>query len=356
MGIPAVAVRRLAAAAAAGFILAACGTSQPQATTTPTPAATPTLSPVAIKPALAGLLSRDGPPPAAFGSVFGGFVVNVAWAQLQASAGADIAANNPIDQAIAQLRQLDATGKDGLKIRLLAGTSAPDWLKNLGGSPITVLDPTTGTAGTIGRFWSADFGAAYNDLMTKLAARYDSVPEVREITISRCTTVYAEPFIRDAASPMTVSNLLAAGFTVAADQQCQRDEIAAHDVWKGTRSDLSFNPYQVLGGTSRQVDEVFTEQMMDLCRSTLGARCVLANNSLRVPPLYPDMYNHMKALGPPIAFQTASLNRVGNLGSALDAAITLGAGSVELPSGFDKTPLSALATYDQRLAAQAPAG
>ncbi len=335
------------------IVLAACGSSDALGSPSAPPSASPTRSPVAIKPALAGLLDRDGPPPAAYASVFGGFVVNVQWARLQTSAGGDIAADNPIDQAITLVRQIDPTGKDGLKIRLLAGTSAPLWAKQIGGEPVAVLDPSTGVAGTIGRFWTADFGAAYSELMTKLAAKYDSTPEVREITISRCTTVFAEPFIRDAGSPMTVSNLLAAGFTVAADQQCHRDEIAAHDVWKSTRSDLSFNPYQVIGGPKRETDEAFTEQMMELCRSALGARCVLANNSLRVPPQYSDMYNRMKELGPPIAFQTASLSRIGNLSQTLDVAISLGAGSVELPVGFDQNAPATLASYDLQLAAQA---
>jgi hypothetical protein len=348
-------MKKLVGTVMACLVLAACGSSDPQGTTSPSPSpsASPTPSPVAIKPALAGLLDRDGPPPIVYASVFGGFVVNAQWAQLQTSAGGDITANNPIDQAIAQVRQIDHTGKVGLKIRLLAGTSTPQWAKQLGGAPVPVADAITGAAGTIGRFWTADFGAAYSDLMTKLAAKYDSASEVREITISRCTTVYAEPFIRDAGNPATVGALLAAGFTVAADQQCHRDEIAAHDVWKSTRSDLSFNPYQVLGGPTRQIDELFTEQMMDLCRSTLGPRCVLANNSLRVPPQYPDMYNHMRALGPPIAFQTAALNKVGNLVQTLDTAISLGAGSVELPTGFDQTAVATLASYDSRLAAQA---
>jgi hypothetical protein len=184
--------------------------------------------------------------------------------------------------------------------------------------------------------------------MTKLAARYDSAPEVCEITISRCTTIFAEPFIRDVASAANSQALLNAGFTVAADMQCQRDEIISHQAWIRTRSDLSFNPYQVVGGHS---DEGFTDQMMDFCRSTLGASCVLANNSLRVPLQYPEMYAYMQSLGPPIAFQTAVMKKVGDLGSTLDTAISLGAGSVELPAGFETLPASALAGYNSRLAA-----
>jgi hypothetical protein len=348
---------RAAVAALTVLLVSACGSSVGTALPTATasvsapPTATPSASPVIhLKPALAGLLDRDGPPPAGYESVMGGFVVNVYWKDLQPFAGAPIATDNALDQAIVALHQVDPSGRMGLKVRLFAGIYAPDWAKALGGQPIPIDDPVTGASGTIGPFWTDAFGAAYGDLQARLAARYDSVPEIREITIARCTTAYAEPFIRDLASASTVSALLAAGFTVAADHRCHSEEIQAHQVWALTRSDLAFNPYQVIDGSARS-DEAFTESMMDLCRSTLGPRCVLENNSLRFPPLYPPMYAHLQGLGPPIAFQTAVLAKVGDLGSALDTAIGLGAGSVELPAGFQELPVTALAAYNSRLLA-----
>jgi hypothetical protein len=308
-----------------------------------------------LKPALAGLLDRSGPPPATYASVFGGFVANVYWRDLQPTPGAEIPINNPIDQAIAALHVLDSTGQMGIKVRLFAGIYAPAWAKQLGGAPVPIADPVTGASGSIGRFWTDAFGAAYDDLQAKLAARYDSAPEIREITISRCTTAFAEPFIRDVASLATTQALLRAGFTVPRDQQCHQAEIASHLLWAQTRSILSLNPYQVVDGTGRtKGDEAFTDQMMSFCRTTLGARCVLANNSLRTPLQYPEMYEQMRALGPPIAFQTAVLAKVGNLGATLEAAISLGAQSVELPAGFQSVPVPILEGYDTRLRANAP--
>jgi hypothetical protein len=283
----------------------------------------------------------------------GGFVVNVHWQDIQPIAGGPIASNNAIDQAITALHQLDPSGRMGLKIRLFAGIYAPAWTKSLGGPQLQIADPVTGAAGTIARFWTPAFGAAYDDLETKLAALYDSAPAVREITISRCTTVFAEPFVRDAANPMAVQQLLSAGFTVAADQACHREEILSHQVWVHTRSDLSLNPYQVIGGTGPRGDEAFTEEMMSFCRSTLGARCVLANNSLRTPPQFPQMYDQIRADGPPIAFQTAALARVGNLAATIDSAILLGACSVELPAGYQSLPVSALEGFNRQLSANA---
>ena len=331
-----------------------CGTSSSaisRRTISASPSGTP-IAPANLKPALGGLLDRNGPPPTGYASVMGGFVVNVYWADLQHQQGGDIASHNAIDQAIAQLHSIDPTGDMGLKIRLFAGIYAPEWAKSLDGPPIRIRDPATGKSGTIGRFWTPDFGAAYSDLMTKLAANYDSAPEVREVTISRCTTAYAEPFIRDAGDAATVSAMLAAGFTVAADKTCEREQVQSHLVWQQTRSDLSFNPYQVIDGTWHS-DEAFTESMMDFCRATLGARCVLANNSIRLPLQFPAMYDHIKALGPPIAFQTAVMAKVGDLAGTLETAIGLGAGSVELPGGFQALPISTLAAYNARLKAQA---
>jgi hypothetical protein len=303
--------------------------------------------------ALGGLLNRDGPPPAAYLAAMGGFVVNVHWQDVQPTAGGPIVANNPIDQAIATLHRIDPSGRMGLKVRLFAGIFAPAWAKSLGGRPVEIADPATGASGSVGRFWTPAFGAAYNDLEARLAAKYDAAPEIREVTISRCTTVYAEPFIRDTANPTAVQALVSAGFTVAADQACHREEILAHQVWVHTRSDLSFNPYQVVGNGIKS-DEAFSEEMMTFCRSTLGNRCVLANNSLRTPLQFPDLYAQIKTLGPPIAFQTAVLKKVGNLGATIDAAIGLGAGSVELPAGFQSLSLTELASYNSRLSANAP--
>ena len=66
----------------------------------------------------------------------------------------------------------------------------------------TITNPQDGGTGTIGRFWTDDYGAAYDQLETLLAAKYDNVPEIREVTISRCTTFYDEPFIRDTTAPV----------------------------------------------------------------------------------------------------------------------------------------------------------
>lgn len=340
------------AAIAGALVLAGCGTPTdfPTVTATPSPAvsALPSPAPNDLKPALAGLLDRNGVPPASYLGALGGYVVNVYWKDLQPAPGASLPPNNAIDRAITAVNALNAQHGTqlGLKIRVFAGVWAPQWAKDLGGSPIDLVNPQGGGSGTIGRFWTDAFGSAYNQFEDLLAAKYDEVPVVREVTISRCTTFYDEPFIRDTNDPDDVTALLDAGYTPTADEQCQRQEIAAATVWQHTRSDLALNPYEVIGtiGT-KAVDEPFTLEMMQYCRKLLGLGCVLENNSLRYPVTgtgYEAMYASMTQLGAPISFQTATADRVGDLSETIGYAITLGASSVELPGGYQtiETPAS----------------
>jgi hypothetical protein len=306
---------------------------------------------------LGGLLDRNGAPPAAYVTSVGGFVVQAHWSDLQPSPGAQLTSNNAIDTAINDVRVLNNTYHMnlGLKIRVLAGIWAPTWAKDLGGTPVSLLNPQNGAEGTIGRFWTDAFGSAYDQFVSLLAAKYDNVPEVREVTIARCTTFYDEPSILDTGYLPNDTALLAAGFTVTADEECQRQEIDANAVWQHTNSDLALNPYEIVNiAGSVRTDEPFTESMMQYCRQVLGPACVLENNSLRSPPQagYLTMYARMQTLGRPLAFQTATAARVGSLDDTLAYAISLGANSVELPGGYEDlgTP-AAFASTTRSLAA-----
>lgn len=352
---------------ALGVALAAagCGRSSTSATPSSSPsspasppsgAATgPAPAPVGGgKPVLKGLLDRDGAPPAAYlGTAVAGWVVNTTWAAVQPTKDGPLASNNPIDSALAAVRAHNAAHPSaplGLRLRIRAGVDAPAWAKQLGGAPVALTEPQGGATGTIGRFWTEDFGRGYADLQQKLAAKYDRVPEIRETVISRCTTFYSEPFVRGKGDKSDTAALLAAGFTTAADHRCLQEQVDAHRVWQRTNSDLSLNPYQDLERPAGP-DEAFTDSMMGYCRSVLGARCVLANNSLRTPPKYEAMYAKMRALGPPLAFQTAAPKRIGDLGATLRYAEQFGADSVELPQAYRDSPPADVASYNTALRA-----
>lgn len=293
-------------------------------------------SAAALKPVLQGIVEIDQLPEGPELAVTGGVAVSVSWSDLQPAANGPIAANNPLDQAITSVRAINQSDhlNLGIRARVLAGINAPDWVKDLGGPPVTVSGAQTAQAGTTGRFWTDQFGAAYNELQRKLAAKYDNVPEVREVTASRCTTIFAEPLIRQSADLTTVTNLLAAGYTDAADDQCQRQMLDAHQVWQHTRTGVAFNPYQHPNGDSS--DTAATLRYMQYCRQALGARCVLENNSIRWPPLptYETMYQAMSQMGPPISFQTAGPARIGSLPMTLQWAVQQGADAVELSPGM----------------------
>ena len=176
-----------------------------------------------MKPIIRGLIDRQGEPNKNMLDVVHAYVVKVNWADLQPKANGPIAADNAIDKAIARVRQSDYKQVGmALKLRVFAGVNAPSWVKDLGGAPIQYTNTQEGGSiggGTIGRFWNTASQQAYAQLQQKLAAKYDSVPEIRELTMSGCTTLFDEPFVRQPASG-NAQKLAAAGYTEAADKSC----------------------------------------------------------------------------------------------------------------------------------------
>ena len=320
--------------------------------------------PPVLKPPMAGLVDRHMLPDESLRQTVNGFVVLADWSELQAEPFGPIVEDNPLDVAIDEVRRIEAAnpGTDlQIKLRILGGLGAPEELKALSGGAVEVANPRDGVSGTVGRFWTDDYAAAYADLHAKLAQRFDNVPELRVVTISQCMTVYAEPFIRDAGDEATVDNLLAADFDSDQDRACMRRQVDAHQVWRSTRSGLAFNPYQVINqdGTVG-VDLEFTISMMDYCREVLGERCVLENNSIRWPPFegrYERMYESMAALGAPISLQTAKPALVGDLAATVEWAVGQGAGAVELPHTYDRLlTVEQLEDLDAALEANASGG
>lgn len=313
---------------------------------------------VGSKPVIAGFIDRKGAPDPTWRGVVSAYVVNTTWADLQSSPAPLLAANNAIDSAIADVRRLNQarpTAPLVLKLRVLAGASAPAWAKQLDGPPLTVQDDTSSVTGTIGRFWTDRYGTAYAQLQRLLAARYDAIAEIVEVTMARCTTFFDEPFIRHASNPATAASLVRAGYTAAADARCLAEEIDAHAVWQRTESGLAFNPWQrVNPDASVTVDEAFTESMMTYCRAKLGHRCVLENDSIRWAPLtgpYDTMYQAMQRLGAPITFQTATPERIGDPIRTVQWAMAHGANAVELNRDYQTYPMVQIVAARDRLVA-----
>jgi len=345
-------------------LLAACtgGSGQGPSPEPSSSAVPPTGSPAPageVKTVIQGLIDRQGEPSKkSLGSVHA-YVVKVRWADLQPTAYGPITADNAIDQAIQRVRQPDyAAVHMLLKLRVLAGIDAPDWVKQLGGAPLPYVNNQDGGStggGSIGRFWTSDFGKAYADLQAKLAAKYDTVPELREITVSRCSTIFDELFVRQPGDARNVRSLLAGGYTVAADKQCIQDAITEHAVWRYTTSDVDFSPFPDVLNPGADGDVTYTDTMMTFCRSALGIRCGLQNNAISTSklenPRFQTMYASMTKLGPPIILQTAARKRIGDPAQTLAAAVKIGANSVELPAGYDSWPSELLSSTAQALVA-----
>jgi hypothetical protein len=311
-----------------------------------------------LKRPVQGLLDREHFPAAGYTGAVRAFVVNTTWASLQPTSDGPIVRPNDIDRAIEQARSSGMT----LKLRVRAGIDAPAWAKRIGGPPIpmyytrSTVKKAGQLAGTIGRFWDPQYGAAYADLQTKLAALYDGVPEVRQTGVTRCGTIFTETFLRNTRDARNARALLAGGFSRAADERCHNEQLTAHLVWQRTHSGIAFNPYQVIQPDgSKTVDLAYTLAQMDHCRAVLGMRCVLENYSLSsrrlCDPDHEAMHAKMRQLGPPYDFQTATASKIGSYRQVLDWAVSFGASSVELPAGYRAWPPATLDRYTTRLTA-----
>lgn len=342
-----------------------------------------------LKPQLRGVADRKGIPPSDYASVVNSFVAQVNWADLQVAQGAaitdtapdDDTLGNKIDDAIGYARAHTADGV-GIKVRVYAGVNAPDWAKNLpstnGTGPFQLCDNAGASpvCGTVGHFWEANYRAAYADLEQKLAAKYDGAAEILDVAITGCSTVYAEPLMRQMNVSSNLAAYKAAGYNEADNEACERDQITAHEAWRQTRSSLALNVYQRWSDSAGKFsqDVAYTETMADFCRVTLGQGCVLGNNAIgKDGALYPcadiggpdwatrdpenRMYTKISCTGAPIYFQTATAARIQSYGFTLDDvlawAVTAGAGLVELPQGYNDPTRSAylspsgLSCYDR---------
>ena len=117
---------------------------------------------------------------------------------------------------------------------------------------------------------------------------------------------------------------------------------------------MAFNPYQAIqpDGSVKQ-DMAYTLSQMDYCRQVLGPRCLLANFSLSSSRItdtqYGVMYKHMLALGGAYNFQTATAAKIGSYTTVLAWAASVGAKSVELPTGYTSWPVATLASYASKM-------
>jgi hypothetical protein len=273
--------------------------------------------------------------------IFGGLVVIASWAQLQPTAGAKVGDGNVIDKAMAEVRAYNAEHADKplvVRLRVWGGFMAPDWVRNLGGPPIVARHKNKQRH--LGRFWSREYHQAWVRLQEQLAAKYDSWPLIREVSITSCMSFTAEPFFVPGEDEVQ-KPIRAAGFTDKAYRECLSHAIDDYAAWKSTRLVLSVNPFRSEAGQGPG-DPEFTMGIMRECRTSLGRRCVFDNHNLdtELPRSLLPIYALAKKLGPELAYQTGPTTPK-DFDGTIKKGVAQGASSIELwqdYGGFPEVP------------------
>jgi len=335
-----------------------------------------------------GQVSADNMPEPPFNTLYyaclrqtalAGIVVNDTWASLQPDGAGEPLRTAAIDKALRAIRQYNrAAGRSiGVRLRVWAGIDAPAWVKSIAGGPIVICDlnavPATPSPQgahpngppsptpcpsvaqrTVGAFWSDRYEAAWRDVQRRLAQKYDGDPLVSEVTVSSCSSLTSEPFVQPE-DGYSRKNLESGGYTDAKYQHCLAVAIAGDyaRAWRRTPIAYSFNPFRLIQNEPPVTDLAFTESVIDSCRASIGARCILLNEALAkftAPPSplpsqtpstaqsYYAMWKYMRRRGGEITFQSASppnlLLAWGTNLAGWNAAVRLahrfGASSIEL--------------------------
>ncbi len=298
-------------------------------------------------------------------------VADAMWSQLESSQGTY--STSVIDT------QLAAAVKKGLRVRLrvIAGTSAPAYVKKIGGAPIPFYDHQAKVSTTIGRFWTSAYQARWQALMTYLAGKYDTNPTVAEVNIAGTGTISAEPMLtmgKDTLPGSNITNnarLLGAGATETARRAAFTGDITfMQHLWVHTHTTLFCHPYVTLEAKPK-VSLSTTESLVTAAYTAAPGVTVFGHTGASqlmlqgvTHPQTLQMYTFFVAHHYPFMAQTqaysggAKNEGVGDLGYVMTWLATHGAYSTELPAGwqFDAGALSVLASTSRQMTASAAAG
>lgn len=344
----------------------------------------------ALKPPIKGLMFRDDLPPQDLVKkdgtlIFDNSVVLLRWKDLEPADGVfSTEAWNKIN---------DFTSR-GIRVRLriLAGIHAPDFVKQLGGPPVSgsgidcsrsggiaVLNTVDNVGGCVARFWTDQYLLQYEQLMQEIARRFDGTPEgalVLDVVDSACMTIYAEPFYRAHKSSDSHSRLYKAGLTELNDKYCHNQAIDIHNrVFRYTRTSIAFNNWEILTNSPTNEYRVSTTYGLQQAatfiaesRKKMGDKLVVQNNSLAEDPAEGcpttalSINCYIKLFKQPKGFQTQTWIKLNSspstLYTALDNGLKVGASFAELPAmpndaygrpGIYNLNITKLRDYDRAL-------
>ena len=229
---------------------------------------------------------------AQYATSFSEIVLNVTWAQSQASQGS--LDTSFIDGAIQQVNQFNDTYHTdlGIKLRVWGGFTAPTWVKEINGAPITVtgqnaVDPGSYAPQTIGRFWSADYINAWQNLQNALATKYDGMAIIRGISQTAGAYATDEPFVPLRTNAAVSSNpadgtvnqiaqLQMGGFNDGGEMLTLRAAIADYSQWSTTPLDYTMNSFHLFDSGVELNGGNFTLAVLQQARNS--ARIVQAGN------------------------------------------------------------------------------
>ncbi|ACA87915.1 hypothetical protein [Shewanella woodyi] len=219
-----------------------------------------------------------------------GIVVQAEWAHLQPNKDGAIRANNVIDQAISAVttwNNANPSNKLGIKLRVFAGIYSPGWVGDETGEFFAQYK--NGKEGYMPFFWKAKkFRPLWSNFQTKLAAKYDSHPLLREVAVSGCMTHNAETMWRNPRDnsrddgKKNIDIMRDNGLTLLKDENCLKWQIrVAASKWPKTHIGMAYNMWQDYENGNAKKPE-FVNTLMDYCIERAPGRCILGNNSLGV--------------------------------------------------------------------------
>ena len=229
---------------------------------------------------------------------FSEIVLNVTWAQLETSEGSYD--TSFIDSNIQQVNQFNAAYQTdiGIKLRVWGGFTAPTWAKDINGAAITVtgqnaVDPGSYVPQTIGRFWSADYINAWQNLQSQLAGKYDGMSIIRGMSQTAGAYATDEPFVplRTAAAVSSnpadgtvnqIAQLQMGGYHDAAEMLTLRAAIADYSQWSTTPLDYTMNSFHLFDSGNELYGGSFTLAVMQQARNS-GRIVQAGNHALRDP-------------------------------------------------------------------------
>ncbi len=381
--------RRFAALAAAGCVVfsgcaAASDTTGSARPATPLPSSAEPASHTLVegvaynssmKPYVLGNASRSlsaiSGATAALSARVNAVAVAVDWSQLETSQG--VYNTSVIDSALASAASKNLT----VRLRVIAGTQAPTYVKAIGGAPIPFYDHQARESTTIGRFWRTDYQARWQALMTYLASKYDNNRLVREVNISGTGAISAEPMLTmgsDTLPGSTITNndrLIAAGATETARRAALMADIAfMQRIWAHTHTTLFCHPYVTLEPKAKTNLDITKQIITAAYDSDPGATVFghtgAASDTLQglAHPTALNMYeffiaNHYPFMAQTQAYSGGAKNEgVGDLSYVITWLAAHGAYSTELPSGwqYDGGALRVMPGTTRRMVASSTRG